>query len=350
MAGDDNSKNDSGSGGNSEGIKPVANIDHKEDEEGEWIFDSGCTEYITYLSDILVNKKSTHFEAHVVIPNGDSILVKRKGDYILSVGTKLVTMVNPNSNSNSNQNHSQDFNAQNVVNDPLHIASSDHPGMMLTTTSFNVSNFLGWSRTIKMALGVKLKLGFIDGSSPKPAVINGDYQRELSKVSQGSSTVAAYFNKLKKFWDELHSLNRIPVCSCGKLRECTCGVTEKFLETDTRVLKKPIKIRFPDRTSKCLKKEIDSNSKSYCCFPSYHVCFSVLAVGQGFHNLYICKPSSYTSIRVPSILALSSFVSKEAHLYNVTLDLFHARLGHTSVSELIHVLDCKHHNTTHFFM
>ncbi|GJS30952.1 retrovirus-related pol polyprotein from transposon TNT 1-94 [Tanacetum coccineum] len=41
---------------------------------------TGCTEYITYLSNILVNKKVTHFEAPVVIPNGDSI---GKGDYIL---------------------------------------------------------------------------------------------------------------------------------------------------------------------------------------------------------------------------------------------------------------------------
>nr|GEU53126.1 Gag-pre-integrase domain, Gag-polypeptide of LTR copia-type [Tanacetum cinerariifolium] len=128
MARDDNNKNDGGSGGkkgennkgkaacvktetclihgltyedyqlflkhffgtsNSEGIKPIANMDHKEYEEGEWIFDSGCTEYITYLFDILVNKKSTHLEAHVVIPNGDSIIVKWKGDYILSVRTKM---------------------------------------------------------------------------------------------------------------------------------------------------------------------------------------------------------------------------------------------------------------------
>nr|GEW21299.1 histone-lysine N-methyltransferase family member SUVH9-like [Tanacetum cinerariifolium] len=75
--------------GNSEGTKPVANMAHKEDEEGVWIFDSGCTEYITYLFEILVNKKSTHFEAPVVIPNGDSIPIKGKGDYILSGGTKV---------------------------------------------------------------------------------------------------------------------------------------------------------------------------------------------------------------------------------------------------------------------
>ncbi|GJU50394.1 LTR copia-type gag-polypeptide [Tanacetum coccineum] len=70
------------------GTKPVANMTHKEDKEGEWIFDLGCTEYIAYLSDILVNKKATHFEALIVIPNGDSIPVKRKGDYILQGGTK----------------------------------------------------------------------------------------------------------------------------------------------------------------------------------------------------------------------------------------------------------------------
>ncbi|GJV10080.1 pyridoxal 5'-phosphate synthase-like subunit PDX1.2 [Tanacetum coccineum] len=40
----------------------------------------------------------------------------------------------------------------NTINDPLYIASSDHPGMILTNTSFNDSNFHGWSRNIKMAL------------------------------------------------------------------------------------------------------------------------------------------------------------------------------------------------------
>ncbi|GJV08472.1 hypothetical protein Tco_1346128 [Tanacetum coccineum] len=51
--------------GNNEGTKPVTNMNHKKDEE------------------------ATHFEAPVVIPNGDSILVKGKGDHILSRGTKV---------------------------------------------------------------------------------------------------------------------------------------------------------------------------------------------------------------------------------------------------------------------
>ncbi|GJS32944.1 hypothetical protein Tco_0531326 [Tanacetum coccineum] len=76
--------------GNNNGTKPVANMAHKEDEEGEWIFYSGCTEYITYLSNILVNKKATHFEAPVVIPNGDSIPVKGKGTTFFQGEQKLI--------------------------------------------------------------------------------------------------------------------------------------------------------------------------------------------------------------------------------------------------------------------
>nr|GFB50131.1 hypothetical protein CTI12_AA340690 [Tanacetum cinerariifolium] len=104
-----------------------------------------------------------------------------------------------------------------------------------------------------MTLGAKLKFGFVDGTSPYPRQSARDLwkeleerygqsngpliyhvKRELSKVSQGNSNMAAHFNKLKKVWDELHSLNGIPVCTCGKLRECTCGVIEKFFEIDTR--------------------------------------------------------------------------------------------------------------------
>nr|GFA39749.1 hypothetical protein [Tanacetum cinerariifolium] len=86
-------------------------------------------------------------------------------------------MVNSDDNPSLNNNFNQDSGSQNLMNDSVHLASSDHPGMMLTSTPFNGSNFLGWSRTIKMALGAKLKLGFIDGSLPKPAVIHNDYQR-----------------------------------------------------------------------------------------------------------------------------------------------------------------------------
>nr|GEY47570.1 retrovirus-related Pol polyprotein from transposon TNT 1-94 [Tanacetum cinerariifolium] len=94
-------------------------------------------------------------------------------------------------------------------------------------------NFHGWSRNIKMALGAKLKLGFIDGSCVKPASDHDDLQRwircdymerygqsngplvnqlerELNKIYQSNLSVASYFNKLKKCWDELHNINGMP--------------------------------------------------------------------------------------------------------------------------------------------
>nr|GEV95713.1 sulfotransferase 16 [Tanacetum cinerariifolium] len=59
------------------------------------------------------------------------------------------------------------------INDLLYISNSDHPGMVLTNTPFNGSNFLGWSHTVKMALGAKFKLGFINETCVKPAEDGG---------------------------------------------------------------------------------------------------------------------------------------------------------------------------------
>ncbi|PWA50557.1 hypothetical protein CTI12_AA471620 [Artemisia annua] len=135
-------------------------------------------------------------------------------------------------------------------NDPLYLASSHHPAMVLTNTPFNGNNFLGCSRNIKMALGAKLKLGFINGTCVKPPLndvnvqrwVRCDYmvtcwilnsmvtelsdaflyahsacelwkeiaerygqsngpliyhlERELSKITQGNLSIASFFNKL----------------------------------------------------------------------------------------------------------------------------------------------------------
>ncbi|GJV04360.1 pyridoxal 5'-phosphate synthase-like subunit PDX1.2 [Tanacetum coccineum] len=192
-------------------------------------------------------------------------------------------MVNPVSNTQDTTSNN------NTINDPLHLASSDNPGMVLTNTPFNGGNFLGWSRNVKMALGAKLKLRFIDGSCHKPAITDENVQRwvrcdymvtywilnsmvtelseaflyaqsayelwkeiaerygqsngpliyqlesELSKITQGNLSIAAFFNKLKRCWDELQNLNGLPVCNCGKMQECTCGVLDKVLERDSHL-------------------------------------------------------------------------------------------------------------------
>nr|GFA25326.1 hypothetical protein [Tanacetum cinerariifolium] len=138
-----------------------------------------------------------------------------------------------------------------------------------------------------MALGAKLKLGFIDGTCAKPAIIDVNYQRwircdymvtcwvlnsmitelsdaflytqsaqelwkeiterygqsnrpliyqlerELSHICQVSLSIASYFTKLKRCWDELQNLNGLPTCTCGKMRDCSYGILDKFLEIDS---------------------------------------------------------------------------------------------------------------------
>ncbi|XP_020549768.1 uncharacterized protein LOC110012027 [Sesamum indicum] len=146
---------------------------------------------------------------------------------------------------------------------------NDQPGMNFVSAPLNGNNYLSWARSIKIALGAKHKLGFIDGSNKKPtkskeaieAWKRNDYmvvswilssiakeiaeaflyadstrdlwveletrfgdsngpllyqiQREIASISQKDMTVAVYFTKLKRLWDELGSLDPLPECSCG---------------------------------------------------------------------------------------------------------------------------------------
>ena len=61
--------------------------------------------------------------------------------------------------------------------DPFFLASSKHPDMQLVAKQFDGNNFSNWSRSIKTALGSKLKIGFIDGSCVKPAEGTANYYR-----------------------------------------------------------------------------------------------------------------------------------------------------------------------------
>lgn len=59
---------------------------------------------------------------------------------------------------------------QQQLNDPLILSNSDNPGAQLVTLKLSGTNFLNWSRRVRMALGAKSKLGFIDGSVQRPTL------------------------------------------------------------------------------------------------------------------------------------------------------------------------------------
>ncbi|KAK4411591.1 Retrovirus-related Pol polyprotein from transposon RE2 [Sesamum angolense] len=53
--------------------------------------------------------------------------------------------------------------------DVLYLHPSEHSGLSLSSIPLDGSNFLVWSRSIYVSLGMRMKLGFIDGSFPQPA-------------------------------------------------------------------------------------------------------------------------------------------------------------------------------------
>ncbi|XP_059286871.1 uncharacterized protein LOC132040263 [Lycium ferocissimum] len=166
---------------------------------------------------------------------------------------------------------------------PLYLHPSDYPGMTLVTTPFNGTGYGSWRRGMLISLSAKRKLGFINGTIVKPAetdptfdnwvmcndmviawILNsldkeiaetvihtetaGDIWKEIEKrygqasgtkvfqirkdissISQGSSSIASYFNRIKKLWDELTISIDYPPCTCA------CKEEWVKLEGDQRV-------------------------------------------------------------------------------------------------------------------
>jgi hypothetical protein len=153
---------------------------------------------------------------------------------------------------------------------PYFLHHSDHPGMVLVSKPLNGDNYSTWCRAMTISLNAKSKLGFIDRTTTMPSatakpdeyaswkkcndmilswILNSltqdladsvifsttaqevwedlrdrfsqsnaprifQIQRDIACLAQDQMTVAAYYTRLKKLWDELGSYNDT-VCSCG---------------------------------------------------------------------------------------------------------------------------------------
>uniref|UniRef100_A0A803L5I2 Retrotransposon Copia-like N-terminal domain-containing protein n=1 Tax=Chenopodium quinoa TaxID=63459 RepID=A0A803L5I2_CHEQI len=117
---------------------------------------------------------------------------------------------------------------------------------------FNGSNFMIWSRYVKMALGAKTKMSLLKGRSVSRIqgtriAIDGKEQtiwysksnipllfqlkKELGKLEQGEKmSVGEYYCKLKKLWDEIYNIEPIPECTYGILGKCTYSMYKKLLQ------------------------------------------------------------------------------------------------------------------------
>ncbi|VFQ64259.1 unnamed protein product [Cuscuta campestris] len=178
-----------------------------------------------------------------------------------------------------------DREEQTYKQDPLFLHNSDHPSMALTSTKLTGANFIPWSRSIKISLISKMKLGFIDGTCRKPAIGSPNYaqwercdnmvfswilnsiqsdlaeaflyasssvelwkeleerfgqsngpliyqiEKKIADQQQNNDSVGTYFTKLKKLWDEMDNVTNPVVCECGG---CTCDAKRKVAEAEQR--------------------------------------------------------------------------------------------------------------------
>ena len=63
---------------------------------------------------------------------------------------------------------------------PYFLHPLDSPGAIITTIKFNGRNYDLWEQAIRIALKVKNKLAFIEGTIPKPENKNGDQSMEAN--------------------------------------------------------------------------------------------------------------------------------------------------------------------------
>ena len=56
----------------------------------------------------------------------------------------------------------------------MYLSGSNSPNMAIGNIKFNGLNYLAWARSVKIGFGAKTKLGFIDGSLPKPRINSPD--------------------------------------------------------------------------------------------------------------------------------------------------------------------------------
>ncbi|KAK9669255.1 hypothetical protein RND81_13G119500 [Saponaria officinalis] len=170
-----------------------------------------------------------------------------------------------------------------VYKDPLHLTSADQSLLQIISQVFAGKSFLHWSRNIKVALITENKLGFIDGTYPQPAFTHANYNdwirtdytvmrwilhslfdsisesltyvtsskvlwdelkerynqsnahfiyqlcKKMLQIVQGEDSVATYYARLRSIWEDIHSLDPLPDCTCGIVAKCTCSLLKKIV-------------------------------------------------------------------------------------------------------------------------
>ncbi|KAF7830107.1 monoglyceride lipase [Senna tora] len=229
--------------------------------------------------------------AVLVLPS--SLLLRH---FLLFVSCFFSMAETPNSSSNqvkdgsalinSGSTGSGDSNSGFYRRDPLYLHPTDHTGLQLVSISLTSSNYMIWSRFMKTALKSKNKLGFVDGTCPKPTDENSDrffqwsfadstvtawivnsmskdlaeayvfttsarrlwqtledkygkaakpqvfhIKKKLAAIKQNGESLAVYSTKLEKYWEELNSLE--PKIRCSTEHSSCCHSNKQHDDRDS---------------------------------------------------------------------------------------------------------------------
>ncbi|MCI01283.1 retrovirus-related pol polyprotein from transposon TNT 1-94, partial [Trifolium medium] len=124
---------------------------------------------------------------------------------------------------------------------PYYVHSNDGPFSVKVTPVLTGSNYHSWARSMRHALGAKLKFEFLDDSIPVSVdafdpsyrawnhcnmLIHSDLvrvselQQEIYALTQDSRSVTSFYSYLKTLWEELEIYLPIPTCTCPV--RCAC--------------------------------------------------------------------------------------------------------------------------------
>ncbi|XP_074297482.1 uncharacterized protein LOC141628210 [Silene latifolia] len=148
------------------------------------------------------------------------------------------------------------------LDDPFFLSPTDQPGLKLSETVLNGSNFRQWQRHIIQALLSKNKIGFVSGECSLPDKSNKRYnytqsskhlwselverfgqlnvlelyelKKELANIKQENASLLDYYGKIKGLWENIDHMDPVPQCSCGVMAKCTCNMLKWLVERETQ--------------------------------------------------------------------------------------------------------------------
>ncbi|XP_019161159.1 PREDICTED: uncharacterized protein LOC109157774 [Ipomoea nil] len=182
--------------------------------------------------------------------------------------------------SNQNPMNQSAMQRSDEVDEPMYLHFSENPNLALVSPPLTEINYASWSRAMKIALEVKNKFGFVDGTIVKPGVDDPRYpvwkrcnnivcswifkslsstiaervlyfeiaadiwnvlqkrysqvdphriaeiQNEIYKCTQGNLSINEYFTKSNALWVQLKAMRPVPACEC--VPRCSCTLMSKI--------------------------------------------------------------------------------------------------------------------------